>query len=197
MLCMEKRQYRMKARADRQTLTRQRIVEAAVELHASLGPARTSISAVAERAGVQRNTFYAHFADEMELLRACTLHWRATHPFPAAADWESIGDPSRRLRRALTEIYGWYESVEDEFALFVRDAYVAPAFWQERTDAMAGLARGLAAPFGRRRAIVAAVGHAVEFETWRSLVRRQGLPRPEAVAAMVTLVETVSRPARS
>ncbi len=194
---MEKRQYRMKARADRQAQTRQRIIEAAVELHTSLGPARTSISAVAERAGVQRNTFYAHFADELSLLRACTLHWRATHPFPASAAWEPIGDPARRLRRALTEIYAWYESVEAEFALFVRDAYLSPAFWQERTDAMAELAQSLAAPFGRRRAVVAAVGHALDFETWRSLVRRQGLPEAEAVSAMVQLVAAVSRPTRS
>ena len=168
-----------------------------MELHTSLGPARTSISAVAERAGVQRNTFYAHFADELALLRACTLHWRATHPFPAPAAWEPIGDPSRRLRRALTEIYAWYGSVEAEFALFVRDAYLAPAFWQERTDAMAELAHDLAAPFGRRRPVVAAVGHALDFETWRSLVRRQGLPEAEAVSAMVKLVVAVSRPTRS
>jgi len=189
---MEKRSYRMRARAERQAETRQRIVDAAVELHSSLGPARTSLSAVAERAGVQRATLYAHFAGEEALFRACTLHWRATHPFPSPAAWESIADPSRRLRRALREVYAWYSSVEPEFTLFVRDSYVFPGFWDERTEAIASLAKSLAEPWGRRRALVAAVGHAVEFETWRSLVLRQGLTQAQAVDAMVAFVAAIS-----
>lgn len=191
MVCMEKRPYRMQARAERQAETRQRIVEAAVELHASVGPARTSFSAVAERAGVQRNTLYAHFADEQALLRACTLHWRETHPFPPASRWEAITDPLERLRRALTEVYRWYASVEPEFAMFVRDSYLYPAFWSERTDAVNVLADSLAAPIGRGRLVRAAVGHAVDFESWRSLVRRQGLSQKQAVGAMVELVASL------
>ena len=190
-MCMEKRPYRMRARAERQAETRQRIVEAAVELHASIGPAKTSLSAVAERAGVQRNTLYAHFADEQTLLRACTLHWRETHPFPPASRWEPIADPLERLRRALTDVYGWYASVEPEFALFVRDSYLYPAFWRERTGSLEALASSLAAPFGRRRTVRAAVGHALDFEAWRSLVRRQGLSQKQAVDTMVALVDAL------
>jgi AcrR family transcriptional regulator len=191
IMCMQKRPYRMRARAERQAETRRRIVEAAVELHSSIGPAKTSISAVAERAGVQRNTFYAHFAGEEELFRACTLHWRAAHPFPASSSWDAIEDPLRRLRRALREVYAWYAAVEPEFALFVRDSYLFPAFWKERTDAMDELVRRLVAPFGRGRLVRAVVGHAVDFETWRSLVRRQGLSQEQAVAAMVELVASL------
>ena len=75
-----KRRYELKERARRQAETRQRIVDAAVELHTSVGPARTTISAIAERAGVERHTVYAHFPDEPTLFRACSTHWRAnTH----------------------------------------------------------------------------------------------------------------------
>src|SRR5690348_350526 len=120
---VEKRPYKMRVRAQRQAETRQRIVEAAVELHGTLGPAQTSLSAVAERAGVQRNTLYAHFADERALWRACSAHWRSTHPFPAPDRWEEIEDPTERLAHALCDVYGWYASVEPEYTLFARDAH--------------------------------------------------------------------------
>ncbi len=187
---MEKRPYRMKARAERQAETRRRIVEAAVELHTTLGPARTSISAIAERAGVQRHTVYAHFPDDGALFAACSSHWRELHPFPDPGGWEAIGDPRRRLRRALRDLYAWYEAVESDWALIRRDEHLYPSFglaWESR---MRSIAASLAGPFGRRKPVAAAVGHALEFETWRSLVRRRGLSNAEAVELMVALVES-------
>ena len=121
------RKYELKERARRQAETRQRIVEAAVDLHTSVGPARTTISGIAERAGVERHTVYAHFPDDRTLFRACSEHWEARHPLPDIATLAEIEDPARRLRRALGEMYAWYESVEADLALFVRDASVVPA----------------------------------------------------------------------
>jgi AcrR family transcriptional regulator len=190
---MEKRPYRMKVRADRQAETRQRIVDAAVELHSTLGPAKTSLSAVAARAGVQRHTLYAHFPDEESLFRACTSHWRAQHPFPDPQRWLALEDPEQSLRRALRDVYAWYAGVADAFELFVRDSHVYPRFWREREGAMGRVVDLLAAPFGKRKLVRAAIAHAVEFETWRSLVRRQGLSQNEAVAAMVDFVASQAR----
>ena len=184
---MEKRPYRMKARAERQAETRRRIVEAAVDLHTGLGPARTTVSAIAERAGVQRHTVYAHFPDDETLLAACSSHWEERHPFPDPEDWLSIDDPRRRLRRALRAIYDWYGTVEDDLTVLRRDAEVYPVHWAARDEELAVIAASLAEPFGRRKRVAAAVGHALEFETWRSLTRRQGLSNPEAVDAMVAL----------
>ena len=121
------RKYELKERARRQAQTRQRIVEAAVDLHTSVGPARTTISGIAERAGVERHTVYAHFPDDRTLFRACSEHWEARHPLPDLETLAEIEDPVRRLRRALGELYEWYESVEADLALFVRDASVVPA----------------------------------------------------------------------
>ena len=180
----------MRVRAERQAETRRRIVEAAVELHSTVGPANTSLSAIAERAGVQRHTLYAHFPDADALFRACTLHWRASHPFPGVPEVE---DPWERLRVALRGVYDWYASVEPEFELFVRDSHVFPSFWHERLDALERFAASLAAPLGRGRAVKALVGHALEFETWRSLVRRHGLSQRQAVEAMVELVRGARR----
>ena len=52
----EKRPYRKTRRAELERETRLRITESAMELHGTIGPARTSVSAVAEHAGVRRST---------------------------------------------------------------------------------------------------------------------------------------------
>jgi AcrR family transcriptional regulator len=184
------RPYRLRRRAERQAATRARIVEAAVDMHTSLGPAATSISAIAERAGVQRHTVYAHFPDDDALFSACTGHWRSLHPFPDPAAWTKTSDPRRRLRRALQEIYAWYAEVEDDFALFTRDSHVFPSFWAAGRAQFSQIADDLARGFPRRKAVRAAVGHALDFGTWRSLVRGQGLSDSAAVALMVGLVES-------
>jgi AcrR family transcriptional regulator len=185
----KKRPYRLGRRAEQQAQTRQRIIDAAVELHATVGPAATSISAVAESAGVQRHTVYAHFPDEESLFTACSAHWSSLHPFPDAVRWTAIADPRRRLRAALGEIYAWYDEVEDAFARFARDDHVYPPFWDARRAHMNEIADGLMHGLPRRKGVRAAVGHALEFETWRSLVRTQGLSERTAIDLMLVLVE--------
>jgi AcrR family transcriptional regulator len=190
--CAVKRRYELKARAARQAATRRRIVEAAVGLHTSVGPAATTISAIAERAGVQRHTVYAHFPDESTLFGACSAHWTAANPFPDPTPWLAEVDAEVRLRAALSAVYEWYERVEAALTLFARDADAVPSNLRDARDAqMARLADGLAHGLPRRKLVRAAVGHALAFETWRSLVRQQGLSRRDAVAAMVQLVMTV------
>lgn len=175
------RSYKLKKRAEHVAETRRRIVDATVELHTTLGPSRTSVAAIAERAGVQRHTVYAHFPDTSSLLAACTAHWAALHPFP---------DPERfaELADALDAVYAWYASVEEDVALFERDADAIDVE-TEQERRMAELRRRLSR--GRSKRARAAIGHALEFETWRSLVRRQGLSRRAAVDLMVRLVDNL------
>lgn len=189
-----KRKYELKQRAKRQAETRRRIVEAAVTLHSTVGPARTTIAAIAERAGVQRQTVYAHFPSEAELFRACSTHWGTLHPFPEEESWAGIEGRDERLRAALDALYAWYERVEHDLAVFRRDASL------HRLDAelvadedvrLDRIATTLARDWPQRKAVRAAIGHALEFETWRSLVRRQGLRRDQAVGAMVRLAASV------
>jgi AcrR family transcriptional regulator len=189
-----KRRYELKRRAERQAETRRRIVEATVELHASVGPASTTISAIADRAGVERHTVYAHFPNERELFQACSGHWRELHPLPDGRDWQGIADPVRRLRIALHDLYSWYEGVEGDLAIFTRDAGVHPLTAElvgRRERAIGSLRDVLAQGWPRRKAVRAAIGHALDFETWRSLTRRQGLSRKQAVDAMLRFVATV------
>jgi len=185
------RKYELKRRAERQAETRERIVQATVDLHTTVGPARTSISAIAERAHVQRHTVYAHFPSERELFDACTAHWSDDHPFPDPAPWLTINDPERRLRTALHDVYAWYEEVDEDLAIFRRDAQLHLLTAERvaiRSKALAAPAKALAHGWPRRKAVRAAIGHALEFETWRSLVRRQGLSEAQAVDAMLRLV---------
>src|SRR5205814_9034851 len=108
--------YRMKGRAELEGLTRRRITESTVALHEELGPARTSISAVAERAGVRRSTVYRHFPDEEALFAACSSHWRAANPPPDRRAWATIEDPADRTETALRELYAFYARTDRMYA---------------------------------------------------------------------------------
>ena len=188
------RPYELKRRAVRQAETRRRIVEATVELHSSNGPAHTTISAIAERAGVQRHTVYAHFATERSLFEACTAHWASLHPFPDPTPWLALANRDERLRATLQGVYGWYETVEVELAIFERDAKLHAETAEavdRRKERTRGLRDELARDWPRRKPVLAALGHAFEFETWRSLVRDQGLTTRQAVDAMLRFVASV------
>lgn len=189
------RPYRMRRRAESQQETRLRITESAVELHGTLGPARTSISAVAAHAGVRRSTVYRHFPDEAALFDACTAHWSAANPPPDPSAWSAIDDPDERLRVALDELYGFYGRVfrmlenlfRDEQLPLVRERFVA---FRDHVEACRdALLTGRALRGHTRRRTRAAVAHAISFSTWRSLVKEQGLSDPEAVELVCALVD--------
>jgi AcrR family transcriptional regulator len=189
------RPYRMRRRAESQEQTRLRITESAVELHGTLGPAKTSMSAVAARAGVRRSTLYRHFPDDAALFDACSAHWAAANPPPDLAAWAAIEAPDERLRVALDELYRYYRRTESMLDNLFRDETIS-AVVRERFAAMHGyiaaardtLIRGHPARGAARRRISAAIGHAIGFTTWKSLVREQGLSDGEAAALMRALV---------
>jgi AcrR family transcriptional regulator len=189
----------MRRRAESQRETRLRITEAAVELHGTLGPSRTSMSAVAERAGVRRSTLYRHFPDEAALFDACSAHWAAANPPPDPGPWAAIASPPERLRVALDELYGFYARAEQMLENLIRDEQTVPIV-QERFAAFHGylaavadsLMAGRRARGAARRRARAALGHAVAFSSWRSLVAEQGLEPAEARALMCALVEAAA-----
>src|SRR3954452_20273967 len=188
------RKYELKQRALSQAETRQRIVDATVELHRELGPLRTTVSAIAERAGVQRLTVYRHFPDDRALFGACSSQWRAAHPMPDPSAWAGTEDPSERLEAALAEIYAWFASTEEMTANVLRDIPESPLM-QELTaplrqywaEVRRVLEYGWEARGERGERLRAVIGHAIEFGTWRSLVRGHGLTNAAAVELMVRL----------
>ena len=195
-----RRPYRKRRRAQLEEATRLRITEATVDLHGSVGPARTTISAVAERAGVQRATVYRHFADEDALFDACSSHWLAQHPLPDPAAWTKLEHPDERLRVALGELYEWYERGEYMLERTTRDVALVPALrpsmeaFRGWLDAAADtILHGRPERGARRRRVRAAVGHALAFETWRSLVRHQGMSRSETIELMQALAAAARR----
>jgi len=196
-----KRKYEQRKRADSQAQTRRRITEAAVELHGSVGPARTSIAAIAERAGVRRATVYRHFPDERSLFLACSGHYAALNPLPDPESWVNIADPGRRLRVALDQLYGYYERTEAMQANIARDREIMPILREigsRRVDYIRGvedgLARGRRARGRRAQMLRATLALALDFATWRTLVRGRGLDRAAAIDLMADLVEAASAP---
>jgi AcrR family transcriptional regulator len=195
-MSVQKRPYRMQRRAELEEQTRMRITESAVALHEEVGPARTSISAIAERAGVRRSTVYRHFPDEEALFAACSSHWRAANPPPDPRTWSSIADPGERTRAALREVYAFYAGTEPMYVSLLRDEPLVPAVQRRLQDfhgylgsIQDGLASGRGLRGRRAQVVRAAIGHALAFPSWRSLVREQGLRDDEAVELMCRLVE--------
>ena len=191
----ERRPYEKKRRAELEAETRLRITESAMELHGTVGPARTSISAVAERAGVRRSTVYRHFPDEAALFMACSSHWAAENPVPDIEGWRSIADPDERLRAGLDELYAFYRRTEQMMDNLHRDELAMPIvkrlftpFRGYLSAARETLVRGRPVRGRRRDTTRAAIGHALAYPTWRSLTREQGLDDVQAAALMCELV---------
>ena len=193
------RKYDMKRRAQRQEETRRRIVEATVELHETIGMARTTISAIAEKAGVERLTVYRHFPDERALFSACSAHFRGANPAPDPAAWTQVSDPEERLRTALAEVYAYHRRTEPMMANFFRDAPLKPVLFEvgakyiqlfERMRYV--LATGWGVEDERLDLLLAALGHALDLQTWRSLVRQQELSDERAVELMVGMVRCLT-----
>ena len=185
-----KRSYRKSTRADREQETVARIVDAAEELHGSIGPARTTVSAIAERAGVTRATVYRHVPDDEALFVACSSQWLSRQRLPEPALWEERTDPIERLRVGLADVYRYYRSGEPMLTLVHRDQEVVPErVAARRLEAAAAWVAALARPFEtRRRNVHAALAHAAAFSTWRSLCVEQGLSDRAAVDLMAALV---------
>jgi AcrR family transcriptional regulator len=194
MLCDEinvTRTYTLKRRAEQQAETRQRIVEAAVVLHTGVGPALTTVSMVAERAGVQRHTLYAHFPDERSLHLACSGLVLERDPLPEAAAWRNVGDQHERLRLGLVALYGWYERNAQLAACVLRDAECHP-LTKEISELrlgppIAACQKVLGAKLSAKQRAVLRL--ALSFFTWRTLVREAGLNSAAAAKAMVQAID--------
>jgi AcrR family transcriptional regulator len=190
------RKYELKRRAEKQQETRRRIVEAAIQLHRTKGPARTSLSDIARLAGVQRHTLYRHFPDEREIGLACSGLFFEVHPPPEPGAWRAIADPSERLRTGLSAVYAWYGQVEDMFACVVRDAEIDPLtrelFELRGREPMGRMRSTLASGLSKGKRVQAALDLALDFYAWRRLLA-SGLDTGEAARLMADAVVCADR----
>jgi AcrR family transcriptional regulator len=189
------RSYELKRRAEQQRETRQRIVDATIELHQAIGAAQTTISDIAKRAGVGRVTVYRHFPDEGALFAACSSHYFLQHPFPDVEGWRRIVDPRDRLKQGLRESYAWHGENEQMIRMALAEARDLPImdpyhrFWDTAADTLAGPWRLR----GRRRAnLKASIALALSFDTHRTLTREQNLTTEQAVDLMTRLLDSAA-----
>jgi AcrR family transcriptional regulator len=189
------RRYEKKLRAAQEQETRQRILEAALLLHGTLGPARTTISAIAEEAGVRRATVYRHFPDERALFLGCSGLSRERNPLPDPALWSRIDDPAERLTAALDPIYAWYERGEPLLTAVLRDIDAMPIIRELQATGLQNylarveddLAKGWGVRGTRARRLRAAIGLALDFYGWRTLHAR-GLDRADVISVMTAAI---------
>lgn len=190
---MQKRKYTLKRRADDLSATRRRIVDATMALHEEIGPRATTISAIADRAGVQRLTVYRHFPDDSALFQACSTRWLELNPPPDPADWQAQPAARDRTLAATGALYAYYDGTSAMWQRVLRDGDV-PALQAPLADFAAyldAISADLAAawhPRGRKpRPLVATIRHAVEFATWQSLAAR-GLSSTQAAGLASTWI---------
>ena len=192
----------MQKRAEQVDETRRRITAATARLHTTVGPANTTVAAIADAAGVTRLTVYRHFADLDVLFEACRAHWRAENPPPDPTGWSVIPDLEGRVRTALTGLYGWYRDHADELFPIYRDVSTMPASSQLRmrdeNRRLGQLLVGDTRPTNADvRLLLAAAGHVLDYRTWRSLTIGQGLSDSEAVAVGVRLLTALGSKRRA
>jgi AcrR family transcriptional regulator len=186
------RKYELKARAESQRETRDRIAKAAAELHEEKGVAQTTVTEIARRAGVTRLTVYNHFADLSELLPACSAHYATLHPPPDFSSAFALTDAGERMRAALVVLYGWYRETEPLLGKLFSDRASVPEldrFMEQNGDRMRDqladeLASGFAARGRRAQRVNALIRLAVDFWTWRRLTG-EGLD-DESAAKLIT-----------
>jgi AcrR family transcriptional regulator len=194
------RKYELKARAEGQERTRQRIAKAAAELHETVGPAATTVAEIARRAGVSRLTVYKHFPDDASLYPACSAHYVSEHPLPDFQAALATDDPVARVRSLLGVVYGsWYREWEAMMRNLQRDRGSEPALdemMSANSDAaLAGLAAELAGGFslaaGRASRVRSMIRVALDFWTWERLVA-EGLDDDEAASLMSDAVAALA-----
>lgn len=194
------REYQLKERAQQQAETRRRIIEAVVALHEEVGPARTTVVEIADRAQVSRPTVYSHFPDERLLITACSQHWSLANPRPDTAAWKQIADPRTRLRTALEQLYAYYAPREKMLANVIRDSELIPSLSEALQHTMGPYMQAAAEALGAgwesrqrdRRKQLAVLELALHFRTWQTLTRSGRLTNKEAAGLMAALVETAS-----
>ena len=201
---MKRGKYELKKRAERQEETRLRIARAALELHEILGPALTTRSAIAERAGVTRPTVYSHFPDDLSLGKACSSLGLSENPLPDPGRWEEISEPEERLRSALADLYAYFRRGERLWANILRDQELLyangdPEALEANAEIMGpilshwdrmkeSIAAGWGPPEEVPRLVLGAIGLALDFQAWRAMVRTQGMSDEQAIELMVCMV---------
>ena len=203
---MKRGKYQLKKRAQREEETRLRIVRATVELHETVGPALTTRSAIAERAGVSRPTVYSHFPDELSLGKACSALGLSENPLPDPGMWEEIADPEKRLREALSELYDYFRRRERLLANILRDQEMphlkddpdVREIMRPIVEHWERMQRALAMGWEIHKShtpplLQGAIGLALDFQSWRTMVRKQGMTDEQAVELMVRMMLCLTR----
>ena len=201
---MKRGKYELKKRAEREQETRLRITRATLELHETVGPALTTRSAIAERAGVSRPTVYSHFPDELSLGKACSALGLSENPLPDPGMWEEIADPEKRLREALSELYDYFRRREGLLANILRDQEMphlkddpdVREIMRPIVNHGERMQRALAMGWEIHKShtqplLQGAIRLALDFQNWRTMVRKQGMTDEQAVELMARMVRCV------
>jgi hypothetical protein len=127
------------------------------------------------------------------------MHWMSQDPPPDATAWLEIDDPHRRVGTALSQIYAHYARNEQVTGNVFRDMYLVESMRSFNVPLVEGSFTAMRETLGsafsddadlavRRKAMLSV---ALSFNTWKTLVRAEGLTNEEAADLMARLVACV------
>ena len=182
------RRYRLGRRAETTQETRLRLVEATFQLHAERGIADTSMTDIAERAGVSVGTVYHHFPSYADAIVACGAYTSEHAPAPTAAVFEGAATRRERVACLARALFDYYERVPalESVRRDRRFSRSLDAFAREEVRNRRRLA-AQAVGAGGPVALVAAL---TDIDVYRSL-RREGFGTVDAADRVALLLNHV------
>jgi AcrR family transcriptional regulator len=194
---MSPRTYRMDRRAAAVKRTRDRIVAAAVKLHAAGGVRATTWDDVAAAARVDRATVYRHFPSLAELVPACARTAFEAIDIPSRAELEAgfadIGDVQGRLERVIRESCACYERGAGWLRAAHREADLIPELARVNRRIQAGVRALVGVALEGERLTAPArltLTTLIGYPFWQNLVDA-GVPPKDAPAIITALATNV------
>ena len=186
------RRYSTVRRAAMAQETRQRIVDAALALHAERGILGTKPAQIAARAEVALTTFYKHFPALGSLVRACTTRGRELIPAPDSAIVSALPPvPAVRIERMTRTLFEYYEAREPWLYVGRTEERLVPELQpvlQAQRAVRDAFVHAALEGTGASREAVAVATALVDFWAWRTLRREVGLSQEQASNAVIATV---------
>jgi AcrR family transcriptional regulator len=186
------RKYSMQVRSAAVAATRQRIVDATVELHNEMGVSGTSMQDIAERAGVALATVYRHFPSLDELVPACGGRNMELNPLPSDEVFGKLGSGNERVHALVEALFAHYERGQRAYEVGIAESATLPVMARLMAEGAARVRRLVCAatePFRPNRKHLSIAVALCDFRVWRALTGA-GLSTADAVQVTTQLITT-------
>jgi AcrR family transcriptional regulator len=185
---VKRRTYQLKQRAESAEETRRRLVQATFALHGEQGIAATTMTQIAERAGVGIGTVYHHFPTLDDTIMACGQMVMATYPPPTEVIFAGAATMRERLVRLAHALFDHLDRVAFDMVRSDRDRLaIVRKFVGEEQEHRIELTRAALAPFAIDRDLIRIAAALLDIGVYRAL-QQVGLSLDEAAETIADVI---------